>query len=59
MSQRCIGDECKAIGTVIELMWVAWWRPTEHFTYLVETSTSMNVHAIGAVEVETGGILRE
>ena len=26
---------------------------------LVETSTSMNVHAIGAVEVETGGILRE
>ena len=29
------------------------------FTYLVEPSTSMNVHAIGAVEVETGGILRE
>jgi len=28
MSQRCIGDECKVIGTVIELMWVAWWKPT-------------------------------
>jgi len=28
MSQRCIGDECEAIGTVIEHMWVAWWKPT-------------------------------
>ena len=59
MSQICIEDEHMPIGTVIELMWVAWWMPTEHFTYLVETFISMNVHAIGAVEVETGGILRE
>ena len=31
----------------------------DYYTYLVETSMSMNVHAIGTVEVETGGILRE
>ena len=31
----------------------------DYYAYLVETSMSMNVHAIGDVEVETGGILRE
>jgi len=28
MSQICIEDEHMPIGTVIELMWVAWWMPT-------------------------------
>ena len=27
-SQTCIGDECKVIGSVIELMWLVRWKST-------------------------------
>ena len=27
-SQTCVGDECKVVGSVRELMWVALWKST-------------------------------